>query len=468
VTNHRRPIVAQQTMRQLREAGKLSRKTSMLATTLIIFLIGVAHAQCNVAGGVGVRITSSAGARALNAGDRVQVELTPAPGRQIARLQFTVDGQRVEIAANDQQGIGNIISLEAQYGSTGTVTLESAGAGTLTVREAVEAFTISAIATDEKGACGIGQAQFPTATPRDFVIAVGVSGIRTDKPQIPDDSRLSFSRSDAVEVSNHMVRYSGVPPEHAYLLLDDTTLAQPPAAGHILPVNQSSDISKIFAAVGRIADKKAHVYFYFSGHALVDPSAQGDTIFFLLPASDLSPGAESTRYTWSNLVNDFRRLRARAVLILDTCYSGLGGDVSHDTSSQASPNAPASQALKLGKAMYTRKVLGRPYQGEEPTREALPTNVLGIVTSSSGTAPSWEVGDPIDHGLFTYFLLQVGKEAVAATTVLTLDDAFGSKDNTNKARERTSSFFDGSTNPKQLPWASINSDGVNELWWVRQ
>ncbi|HEY4214103.1 MAG TPA: hypothetical protein VGM84_21690 [Steroidobacteraceae bacterium] len=457
-------------------------KTRVLLATAFLAIVASsgACAQCAAPGGVIVSITSSVGARALNADDTVKVDLTFDGRRRIADLQFTIGGRQIDIKPNAQHGIARHILLQTQYGPTGDVSLESDSGGTLTMMEALDSLTVSAVATDDSGACGIGIAQFSTATPRDFVIAVGVAGIRKDPTQANSEvESLTYSRSDAVEVSNHLVRHSGVPADHAYLLLDNTSLPEVPEAKHVLPVNAPSDISKIFARIGRIADRSAHVYFYFSGHSLVDPSAQGDSVFFLLPSSDLGPGGESSRYTWTNLVNDFSRLRARAVLILDTCYSGLGGGVAHDDSSETTasppPEGPATPAIPAIPARQppnsAKKVLGLAYQGDEPKREKLPSNVIGVVTSSSGTSPSWEIGDPIHHGLFTYYLLQVGQEVVDSTSTpkaLTLDDAFGQKNGTNMARERTTAYFNSSSTPKQKPWADIQSDGVNDIWWVKQ
>ncbi len=200
----------------------------------------------------------------------------------------------------------------------------------------------------------------------DVAIVIGIEHYRKNLP------RSSYSSNDARTVKAYLEALGFAPRNIQYLSDEDAT---------------RSDIQKSVEGwlPGRVR-KESRVFIYYSGHGAPDP-VSGDA--YLVPYDGDPQYLKETAYSLGSLYERLGRLQAREIMVvLDTCFSGMGG----------------------------RSVLAygvRPLVLMAPLT-APPSNVV-VLTASGGNQITASSGDK-EFGIFTYYFLKAikdGKKSMA-------------------------------------------------------
>ncbi len=199
--------------------------------------------------------------------------------------------------------------------------------------------------------------------PDNYAVVVGVSNY-AGLPQAP------FARHDAQAVRDHLAAL-GTPLDHILFLTDNES-------------TRAGLVKTLEARLPRLAQERSTVFFYFSGHALLEPKTGR---IFLAPMDGDAEFLEETAYPLERLSQDLGGLKAARVLaMLEWDFPGV---------QEPSVSTPAP----MGKILAWTS--SRP--GE-----------------FSGTLPEQS------HGAFTYFLLRglngAGQDGAGAITARALYD----------------------------------------------
>jgi uncharacterized caspase-like protein len=200
----------------------------------------------------------------------------------------------------------------------------------------------------------------------DVALVIGIEQYRKNLP------RSLYSSNDARTVKAYLEALGFAPRNIQYLSDEDAT---------------RSDIQKsIEGWLPNRVRKESRVFIYYSGHGAPDP-VSGDA--YLVPYDGDPQYLKETAYSLGALYETVARLEAREVMIvLDTCFSGLGG----------------------------RSILAyglRPLVIMAPLA-APPTNAV-VLTASRGNQVTASSGDK-EFGIFTYYFLKAikdGKKSMA-------------------------------------------------------
>lgn len=166
---------------------------------------------------------------------------------------------------------------------------------------------LSAMVVDERGLLSspVSRELQPSGMPQRRLIGLMVGNDTYAEPKLT----LRYAKSDARKlqealVSNRSKYYKNV---ELRTLLDDEA-------------SSDSIVEELNAIVGRAGAVDTLLFFY-SGHGYKG----ADGRFYLTPAGFQTTSAESTGLAWSRIASILRRSRARVVIILDACHSGLTG-----------------------------------------------------------------------------------------------------------------------------------------------
>ncbi len=232
-----------------------------------------------------------------------------------------------------------------------------------------------------KGGCG--SARYTLATKRIGTFAIVVGFNYTGKSYA-----LKYAQNDAAAMVKHFLDDMKLSPKDVWLVTDDASQATPDARVNVRLAKDPGGIEQVLHDVEGIADPQSSLYFYYSGHMTVSGPPTGLESYFLLPGSD--PDNNATQMDRSAFLGRLTLAPfTGTIVILDACYSG-----SRDTQAFYRHGAPPQPGIKTL----------RPLVGSVTQSVRDPGRPLAILTSSTGLNPSWEL-DEIEHGVFTYYLL---------------------------------------------------------------
>jgi uncharacterized protein YecT (DUF1311 family) len=166
---------------------------------------------------------------------------------------------------------------------------------------------LTALATDVKGFISAARSiKLETSGERSNQLHAVIVGV--DKYGGPDLD-LRYARSDAERLAGALnaVNKRYYVGERADVLVDDAAKA-------------SAIIAALEKAVAT-AEPQDTIIFSFAGHGVQDKSGR----YFLAPSGFQLTDIQKTGLAWSQLAAIFERAKARVVVILDSCHSGLSG-----------------------------------------------------------------------------------------------------------------------------------------------
>lgn len=221
--------------------------------------------------------------------------------------------------------------------------------------------------------------------------------------------QLEYAQKDAEDVAKHLLNNLNINPENTWLFSDDPAApAMFPGVHVINPINPK-DVTNVIVNLAPQIDANSTLYVYFSGHQFVPPtdaSGYADTRYIVLPNSQI--GDESTMISRTALDKFLAGHKEATVIIFDACFSG--------NSNQAYSNASTGVSGAKNFGSLSRSL--PPYEQPSLYNGAR-------LNSSKGSKVSYEVGDDVQHGLFTYFLLQATKlRPYPGANSVTLDEAY--------------------------------------------
>ena len=209
----------------------------------------------------------------------------------------------------------------------------------------------------------------------------------------PNVRQLKYAVNDARIFYDHLVKYNQIPAENVILLLD-----------------QDATLTKIRSALGTGLKNKAGkddmVLIYFAGHGATERDTQspdGDGLEkYLLPVDADLKDLYSTALPMGELSRIFNRIRSeRLIYIADACYSGAsGGRTIGVSGTRASISDAFMDRISGGKGRV-------------------------IITASGANEVSTE-NDELEHGVFTYFLIEglKGPADMDKDGIVTVDEAY--------------------------------------------
>ena len=211
--------------------------------------------------------------------------------------------------------------------------------------------------------------------------------------EYPHVRQLKYAVNDAGIFYNHLVNRNQIPAENVFLLL-----------------NQDATLTKIRSVLGTDLKNKAGkddmVVIYFAGHGATERDAQspdGDGLEkYLLPFDADLKDLYATALPMEELSRIFNRIRSeRLIFIADACYSGASG----------------GRTIGMGgmRASISEAFIDRIAGGKGRV----------IMTASGANEVSAEK-DELQHGVFTYFLIEglKGTADIDRDGLVTVDEAY--------------------------------------------
>ncbi|MBU2027916.1 MAG: caspase family protein, partial [Proteobacteria bacterium] len=209
----------------------------------------------------------------------------------------------------------------------------------------------------------------------------------------PHVRQLKYAVNDAGMFYDHLVNRNQIPAENVVLLL-----------------NRDATLTKIRSVLGTDMKNKAGkddmVVIYFAGHGATERDAQspdGDGLEkYLLPFDVDLKDLYATALPMEELSRIFHRIRSeRLIFIADACYSGASGG---RTIGMDGMRASISEA-------FIDRIAGG--KGR-------------VIMTASGANEVSAEKDELQHGVFTYFLLQglQGKADMDSDGLVTVDEAY--------------------------------------------
>lgn len=292
---------------------------------------------------------------------------------------------------------------------------------------------------DGKARCGAPAISFSMGNLDTFAIVIGFNYSQPDY-------QLRYAVKDAAAVARHLIDDLGTKEENIWLFSDDAALGAMFPKAHFQIPAKAADIERAYEAIQKTADRRSRVYLYFSGH-MVLPEQVSDSAatlyadpLFLLPKSDLED--RRTMIRRDEMLNLIRNSGFAVAVILDACYSGTA-DAEYPSGGSVRPNGTK-------RVRQVRRALA----GELDV-----THLGARITSSKADQASWEL-EEFQHGVFTYYLLNAGKDRAE----LSLMDAF------KHARDQMSTLRPSGWGDKpfrQTP-TEISKDGSGIPWKIKR
>jgi hypothetical protein len=273
----------------------------------------------------------------------------------LMRLEVLVNGRPVE--SRDARGIRPVEGTAPKRLSFEQRILLSQGANRILVKA-----TDTDGLTSERGLT----VHYSTSRRNVWAVVVGIN----DYPQLP---KLKYAVNDASEFHRFLVQKNRVPAENITLLLNDQASLK----------NLRSTLgTKLKNAAGQ----DDMVIIFFAGHGATERdaiSADGDGLEkYLLPWETDPADLYSTAMPMREIAHIFGRIRSdRLIFIADSCYSGAsGGRTISVTGTRATITDGFLERLSGGRGKV-------------------------ILTASAANEVSVEKDD-LQHGVFTYYLLE--------------------------------------------------------------
>lgn len=225
-----------------------------------------------------------------------------------------------------------------------------------------------------------------------WALVVGISRYQDNIPS------LEYAAKDAGDFAAFLVdpSYGRFKPQNVRLLTNEQATLK----------NIKSGISWLTAN----ADKDDLVVVYFSSHGSASENDAAGTNYIATYDTELRDLYASSL----DMVQVVDRVRMaikaqRAVIFLDTCYSGAAtkGSNSSVAGDSSSPNVPSANAVGRGGKSLSSEASGVSYQ----ILNRMQQNAgRAIITASAPNEQSWE-SDRLHNGAFTYYLIQSLKQS---------------------------------------------------------
>ena len=248
-------------------------------------------------------------ARIAGASAATPPRLVPPPvvGARLVEGSAADEGRRVMVQARSSEGLahlrlyqdGQLIGERSMSGPqfAGEIALPATG----------NARWVTALATDKGGLVSAPQMlplkPGPGSPSRLHGVLVGVDTYAEER------LKLTYAKSDARRLANALKasigRYYGA--ESLQLLLD----------GEATPSAIAAALEKVVAT----AQPHDTIVFSFAGHGVKGD----DGHYYLTPAGYNSDDPKGTGLSWTQIASILGRAKARVVVILDSCHSGLSG-----------------------------------------------------------------------------------------------------------------------------------------------
>jgi hypothetical protein len=217
-------------------------------------------------------------------------------------------GRRVQVQARSGEGLARLRLYEDGLLIGDRSMSGSQFAGEIALPPTGNARWVTAQATDKGGLVSAPQMlplkPAPGGSPaRLHGVLVGVDTYAEER------LKLTYAKSDARRLANALKasigRYYGA--ENLQLLLD----------GEATPSAIAAALEKVVAT----ADPRDTIVFSFAGHGVKGD----DDHYYLTPAGYNSDYPKGTGLSWTQIASILGRAKARVVVILDSCHSGLSG-----------------------------------------------------------------------------------------------------------------------------------------------
>lgn len=182
--------------------------------------------------------------------------------------------------------------------------------------------------------------------------------------------QANYATNDAIKFKDHAIKFLGVKPENVKLLTDTNA--------------QRSDIllAVKYWLPAQINPGKTDVYVFFSGHGLSQEQAKQQ---YLLPFDVNTDLLEETAINQKNLFRQISSAGGKSVIVfLDTCFSGV--------------NRVGQTLVQNQRAVNLKRNI-----------EGLPAG-LSVLSGTSNLQNAYG-DDNLQHGIFTFFLLNEISEA---------------------------------------------------------
>jgi uncharacterized caspase-like protein len=241
-----------------------------------------------------------------------------------------------------------------------------------------------------------------SAVKRRLALVIGISRFKD-----PSINPLKFTAKDARAMADSLKTVSNF--DYVKSLIDDEATAY----------NIKTEVNRL----SKMAEAEDLVVIYFSSHGSpenLDTAGINYVVTFDTEVNNLY----ATAYKMDDLMEDIgRRIKAeRVVAFLDTCYSG-GTFRKPPNGWAVSSRALVTDGAPQAGQLETRLKSGSRIITVEPSAPALNRVPQGIgrvvITSSSQNERSWE-DDRLQHGYFTYFLL----EGIKQQTPVSVEDLY--------------------------------------------
>jgi uncharacterized caspase-like protein len=270
---------------------------------------------------------------------------------------------------------------------------------------------------DNLGGCGSTTGRFQLRSTDPVAIVVGINQMGGQfKP-------LVYAQADALEITQHLVEGLKVPASNIWLLTDDTDRAARELVSLIGSVKtqqirirhivDSTTITNVFKESAAGLEPGTKVYFYFAGHQYVATSpAPLGWYYFVLPNTQPVDDDVGNMYAWRALAFDLAQLKRKQLVIIaviDSCFSG----------SSVSAGSTQNTATRSPESFEGARQIGNPDTTKD--RELLPVDAL--LTAAHESQSSWEFSD-LQHGVFTYYMLDAARWAKSHSMDVTFDFAF--------------------------------------------
>ncbi len=309
-----------------------------------------------------------------------------ASSRGLARVGVTVNGAEVRLP--DDAGVRDVAVAQRVKAEAGPSGLRKSVSLTLpvTLAEGTNVIVVSASEPDgtvrqavrtviyerQVAAAPTPPAPLEKSQPNRWAVIIGVGSYES-----PNVAKLRYTVRDAEVLYEVLTGPAGFKKEHVLLLTDKT--------------EKKPTLRNIKWALGtflaRSAKKDDTVFMFFAGHGAPEVDQRGlerdGLAKYLVPADADADDLYSTALPMDELQAIFSRIEAeRVVAFLDACYSGAAGGRTF-----------AAKATRVGNL------------DEQFLERLTRSKGRAIITASRPTEVSMEL-DELQHGIFTYFLVQ--------------------------------------------------------------
>ena len=289
--------------------------------------------------------------------DRITVVGAAASEKGISRIEFRVNE---ELVVRRQSRDVKVVAKKTISQNT----LEFSES--IPLREGINQVTVTAFDGEQLSSVRTLTITRVVAKGKIWAVVIGISNYKMVSP-------LRYADKDAMAFHDYLIQDVGVPKEHMTLLTNDRAT--------LFSLKQT-----LGTHLKRKAGPKDTVIIFYAGHGAPEPDAMspdGDGLEKYLIPYDADPqDLYTTGLPMREVETIFHRLHAeRVIFITDSCYSGATGGRTFATSNR--------------RAVVSDNFLTRLSQGKGR-----------VVLTASRAGEISEERDDLEHGVFTYYLLQ--------------------------------------------------------------